>query len=139
MNDLRELLEHVLDSKLRQIILSNSQNTSVVSKAKIRPVLIRGELLFQETLYRETKVFHKNYEKQQMIERIIELMNRNFRQGEIKSDAVEAVVLVSKKGKMTVKCHCKKEAQETVNPKRNTLYRRNGKAFSQQKEMLYSA
>ena len=121
MNDLRELLEHVLDSKLRQIILSNSQNTSVASKAKIRPVLIRGELLFQETLYRETKVFHKNYEKQQMIERIIELMNRNFRQGEIKSDAVEAVVLVSKKGKMTVECHCKKEVQETVNPKRNTL------------------
>ena len=50
--DLRELFRQLSGEKLIQINLSNSKNADRAAKAKIRPVLMRGELSFQETIYR---------------------------------------------------------------------------------------
>ena len=59
-----ELLQQVLNKDLVQIILSNSQNKDFATKVKIRPILVKGELLYQETLYRGTQVFHENYSEE---------------------------------------------------------------------------
>ena len=61
MEELRILLQKILNKDLQQIILSNSRNPEQIQKVKIRPVLIRDELLFQETRYKGTQVFHENY------------------------------------------------------------------------------
>ena len=103
MNELGQLLDQYLNRELQQIILSNSLDAGQAAKVKIRPVLLKGELFFQETLYRGTQVFHKNYTKQDMNGRICELMETLFKQCECKADGREATVLVSKKGKMTIK------------------------------------
>ncbi len=103
MNTLQELLEQILNKDLGQIILSNSQNKEFAAKVKVRPVLIKGELLFQETLYRGTQVFHENFSKEDMAVRIEKLLTDTFRQGEFQGGALQANVLVSKKGKMTIK------------------------------------
>lgn len=58
MEELRILLQKILNKDLQQIILSNSRNPEQIQKVKIRPVLIRDELLFQETRYKGTQVFH---------------------------------------------------------------------------------
>ena len=56
MEELRILLQKILNKDLQQIILSNSRNPEQIQKVKIRPVLIRDELLFQETRYKGTQV-----------------------------------------------------------------------------------
>ena len=57
MEELKILLPKILNKDLQQIILSNSRNPEQIQKIKIRPVLIRDELLFQETRYKGTQVF----------------------------------------------------------------------------------
>lgn len=100
---LNELLSQILNKDLVQIILSNSQNKEYALKIKIRPVMIKGELLFQETLYRGTQVFHENYPADSMQKRITMLMEDIFKQGEFQGRTLSATVLVSKKGKQTIK------------------------------------
>lgn len=105
MNEqLRALLQDTVDSGLYQIILSNPRNKgeSFAFKVKIRPVMIREKLLFQETVYQGAKVFHENYDTTVMITRIEERLTQEFRQCEVEHQTCRAVVLVSKKGKMTV-------------------------------------
>ena len=103
MDELRQVLEEILDEKLKGIILSNSRDVSLASKARIRPLSIGGVLRFQETRYQGTKVFHENYEKEQMILQITKELQYLFRQCEITGGDRTALILVSKKGKMTVK------------------------------------
>lgn len=103
MQELRQLLQQILDKDLEQIILSNSKDAGQAGKVKIRPVLLKGELYFQETLYRGTQVFHENFKKDDMADRIEDYLLTLFKQGEFKAGSMEAVVLVSKKGKLTVK------------------------------------
>ena len=103
MDELRELFQQMLDQDLIQIILSNTRDVSRGTKVKIRPVMLRGELYFQETLYRETKVFHSNYPKEQMLDRLLDDMAGCFRQAQMGNGVWEVTVLVSKKGKISIK------------------------------------
>ena len=80
MMTLNELLSQILNKDLVQIILSNSQDKEFAAKVKVRPVLIKGELLFQETLYRGTQVFHENYDGAAMVVRVETLLTETFRQ-----------------------------------------------------------
>jgi len=100
---LQELLPQILNKDLVQIILSNSQDKEFATKIKVRPILVKGELLFQETLYRGTQVFHENFTQEDMRVRIEKLLADNFKQGEFQASSMQATVLVSKKGKMTIK------------------------------------
>lgn len=103
MEELRTLLENMLTEGLEQIVLSNSVDLQAGIKVKIRPVLLKGDLKFQETLYRGTQVFHNNYNVSDMADRIAQYLCGQFRQAQMTSDRMTASVLVSKKGKMTVK------------------------------------
>ncbi len=101
--ELKNLLETTLTRELQQIVLSNSRDTARGTKVKIRPVLLKDELYFQETLYQGTQVFHGNYKAGEIAKRIEEYLESLFKQGEIKTVSLSATVLVSKKGKMTIK------------------------------------
>ena len=119
MEELRKVLDEVLSEKLNMILLSNSRDAALAVKAKIRPVLIGGELKFQETKYQGTKVFHENYSKEEISLHIEEQLKTLFRQCEITAEHGIATVLVSKKGKVTVKCRKIREAeakQDEVRP-----------------------
>ena len=103
MDELRELFRQMLDQNLIQIVLSNSRDAIQATKVKVRPVVIRGELHFQETLYRGTQVFHSNHGKEEMTERLCDYMENLFRQAQIVAMGEEATVLVSKKGAVKIK------------------------------------
>lgn len=83
MEELKILLQKILNKDLQQIILSNSRHPEQTQKVKIRPVLIREELLFQETAYRGTQVFHENFTAEQLTDRICTALQEQFRQGEL--------------------------------------------------------
>ena len=123
MEELKILLQKILNKDLQQIILSNSRHPEQVQKAKIRPVLIRGELVFQETAYRGTQVFHENFTAEQMTDRICLALAEQFRQGEFTAKSLQATVLVSKKGKLTlkVKNNGASKAEKSTDPEQEDL------------------
>jgi len=103
MEKLRDVFQQMLNVDLIQMTLSNSRDADRAGKVKIRPVLLKDEVLFQETVYRGTQVFHKNFTDRELLPRLTEYMETLFRQAELKGRTQEAVVLVSKKGTVTVK------------------------------------
>ncbi len=100
---LKELLRETVDEGLYQIILSNPREKNKAFKIKIRPVMVKDTILFQETVYEGTKVFHSNRGAETMVERLEELITHDFKQCEVEHLRCRAQVLVSKKGKMTIK------------------------------------
>lgn len=113
MEELKILLQKILNKDLQQIILSNSRHPDQIQKVKIRPVLIREELLFQETAYRGTQVFHENFTVEQLTDRICTALQEQFRQGEFTAKSLKATALVSKKGKLTLKVKNSGNASKT--------------------------
>ena len=103
LEELRETLSPFLSDRLYQIILSNPRQKEGVFKVKIRPVMVKGILCFQETSWEGTQVFHENHGKEEMLERILSCMERDFKQLEAESMEGRLNVLVSKKGKVTTK------------------------------------
>lgn len=131
MDELKRLLSRMLNEELTQIVLSNTRNAERASKVKIRPVLIKGQLLFQETLYMGTQVFHENFTAQEAQERIENYLRELFKQGEFKALSEEATVLVSKKGKITVKSRVRIAANvdRTDNAKTSALSHNRSKQY----------
>ena len=101
--EMKTLLTEVMDHGLYQIIISNARRKDELSKVKIRPVILKGVLLFQETVYRGTKVFHENYQDIEMVQHIENYMMQDFKQCEIEHTNIKAAILVSKKGKITIR------------------------------------
>ena len=114
MEELKILLQKILNKDLQQIILSNSRHPEQTQKVKIRPVLIREELLFQETAYRGTQAFHENFTAEQLTDRICTALQEQFRQGEFSAKTLQATALVSKKGKLTLKVKNSGKASRTA-------------------------
>lgn len=103
MEEIQVLLNEMINEKLERIILSNPMNAEQGSKVKVRPVLLKGQLCFQETLYRGKQVFHCNCTAEEIKERLLSYIEKNFKQAELTSTECIATVLISKKGKVTVK------------------------------------
>lgn len=118
MDELRVILSEIMNGDLEQIILSNSRDAQAGTKCKVRPVMIKGTLVFQETLYKGTQVFHDNFSKDEIIERILKYMSELFKQCEIKSSFLQVTVLVSKKGKVTIKRKQITNASDELSPDR---------------------
>lgn len=103
MSEIRGLCEEYIGKDLYQIIISNPNKGSEISKVKIRPVMLKETLYFQATEYRGAQVFHENYNKQQLVDKIESYLQDNFKQMELTCTTMQATVLVSKKGKVTIK------------------------------------
>lgn len=106
----KELLRDTVDDGLYQIILSKPREKDRAFKVKIRPVIVKDTILFQETVYEGTKVFHSNRDSEAVIGRLEELIAHDFKQCEVEHKKCRAVILVSKKGRMTIK---KKRTDDT--------------------------
>lgn len=74
-----------------------------MTKVKVRPVLLKGSLFFQATEYCGEKVLHHNYEQEEMIQKIADYLNGLFRQVELQGELTQINILISKKGKLTIK------------------------------------
>ena len=103
MKEIQDLFRQTLNRDLIQMTLSSTMDPARAEKVKIRPVLIRGELVFQETLYRGSQVFHTNFGSEELAVRLTGYMGTLFKQAQVRNYALEATVLVSKKGKITIR------------------------------------
>lgn len=116
MKELQDLFQQTLNRDLKQMTLSNTVDPARAEKVKVRPVLVRDELVFQETLYRDTQVFHSNFGPEELAVRLTGYMGTLFKQAQISNAALEATVLVSKKGKVTIRRKQKASTAEVDKP-----------------------
>lgn len=101
--ELEVFLQECCSDKMQRMIFSNARDKMLGEKVKIRPVKKNGELYFQGETTRGTKVYHSNYKREELIAQAKDWLSNQFRQCEVDYDGYHGVVLVSKKGSMTVK------------------------------------
>ena len=126
MEELREKLMPFLSDRLCQITVSGPREKEGIFKIKIRPLLLKGELVFQKTAYKGTQVFHENLSGEELLEELLHEMQGNFRQLAAESLDGSLTVLVSKKGKVTAKY---KENQKNAIKMRPELYHNRVKQY----------
>ncbi|MGI6095971.1 MAG: class I SAM-dependent methyltransferase [Lachnospiraceae bacterium] len=113
MDKIKDFLETYMDAALHQIVISGARRQGGISKIKVRPVLLKGDIWYQVTETAGSKELHKNYKKEELIPYLCIQMKQEFKQLQLETDRIRGTVLVSKKGRVTV--HCKKqEKQEAV-------------------------
>lgn len=114
-----ELLE-CLNEKLVQCIISNPKNKELAKKIQVRPMRIKDKLMFQFAAYTQKQVFHENLDEELALERILEYMEE-YRQMEILSEGKQIVVLVSKKGKITINKKQRQDLKQTQDLSHNRV------------------
>lgn len=103
MKNLKEYLEEQINENLIQAVLSAGRKADGPSKVKIRPIKLKDQICYQASALEGTKVFHKNYDREQMLAYLEAELSGNFGQLQCQGALMDGVVLVSKKGKMTIK------------------------------------
>lgn len=74
-----------------------------MKKLRVRPVLIKEELFYQEERYAGTKVYHQNLRPDALPDLLASVMTMDFRQLELETERHRVTVLVSKKGNAMVR------------------------------------
>lgn len=126
--DLQDVFVNIRQEGLTQIVLSNSRDKELAEKVKVRPVKLKNELKYQATRHTKTQVFHENLSMDELEKKITEWISFTFKQGEITTQSRMYVILVSQKGKMTIK------AKQLANQKNHT----EGSVQKKEDENLYA-
>lgn len=132
MDKLRQLLTDYINNK--EVILcatvSNPRNREKIQRLRIRPVLKKEELLYQSERLIGTKAYHQNLHPDAIPDLLIMSLAKDFKQLEVETERHKLTVLVSKKGKQTIK-----ERQKNV---RGTGKESAKRFFTQQTKTIYS-
>lgn len=101
--NLIQIAEEFLDENLLRIVISNPSDKQGVSKVKVRPLLLRGDLVFQAEELVGTQAFHKNFSAGECALYLVDLLDGKLRQMELDSAKGQIRILVSKKGTFNIK------------------------------------
>ena len=103
MEELKILLEECVCEKLIHMTASGARDKDGISKVRIRPVLQKGSLMFQSAARKGKQEFHSNRDRDELIGDVLKFMEEDFRQLQIQMQDELITVLISKKGKVTIK------------------------------------
>lgn len=104
MEKLNMLLDKSIGSDLISCILSGKRNKlGDTDKLKIRQVILKDRHMLQVTEYAGTKVFHQNLDASSARKYVMDKLLTEFKQCQIQCREHAATVLVSSKGKFTIK------------------------------------
>ena len=107
MEEIIQFLAGILNREFIRAVFSNPRVKDNVVKAKLRPMEQKGELLFQLESFTETQAFHKNLTVEETKDELAKLLEE-FRQVQVETVSEDITVLISKKGKATIKRKRKK-------------------------------
>ena len=105
MKTLQNFLEEQFNDGMMLAVLSGQRNKDkdTPAKVRIRPVEIKGEICYQATATVGTKAVHKNYTADEVKDYIKDSLENGFSQLQIQGQSRDGTVLVSKKGRQTIK------------------------------------
>ena len=107
MEEIIQFLAGILNREFIRAVFSNPRVKGNVVKAKLRPMEQKGELLFQLESFTKTQAFHKNLTVEETKDELMKLLEE-FRQVQVETVSEDITVLISKKGKATIKRKRKK-------------------------------
>lgn len=115
--EVKKIFKDFLDDSLLRIILSNpafkdGAGPCKALKVRVRPVMLKGGMVFQAEELTEKQAFHRNLTREEGVSYLLGLMESGFKQAEVESSRGQARVLVGKKGTVTIKV--KKNQQKMV-------------------------
>lgn len=113
MEEIRILLEQILNIEFIQAIISNPRSKEGVLKIKVRLVEMKGQIFYQFESFTKTQAFHENLQKEDVVEKLIQYM-QEFRQLQIATVKENHTVLISKKGKVTIQKKKNKECRKVT-------------------------
>lgn len=113
MEEIRQLLQAVLNIDFIRAVISNPRGKEGITRVKVRPLEKKGKLLFQFESFTEKQAFHRNLEKEEAQEQFLAYAEQ-FRQMQIETVEEEYTVLISKKGKVTVRKKRRKEKAQAA-------------------------
>ncbi len=98
MKKLQELFNEIFfEDKPVKIVFSNKRYKSLeYSKVTIRPIMAGGKLCYQAEYTYEKKATHKNFEVDEAVDFCLDLMENDFKQANIFTNASDIQVLASK-------------------------------------------
>lgn len=102
MEELLILFDTVLNRDFIRGIISNPRSKGGIVKVKIRPLELRGQLVFQFESFTAKQAFHKNLEHDAALRELAGL-SEQFRQIQMETADAEYTVLISKKGRASIK------------------------------------
>lgn len=106
--EVKKIFEDFLDDSLLRIILSNpafkdGAGPCKALKVRVRPVMLKGGMVFQAEELTEKQAFHRNLTREEGVSYLLGLMESGFKQAEVESSRGQARVLVGKKGTVSIK------------------------------------
>ena len=102
MDEILRLLTEILNIDFIRGIISNPRDKTGIIKIKVRPLEKKGKLLFQIESFTKTQAFHENLTGEDACRKIAGYMEQ-FGQMQLETVREEGTVLVSRKGKVTVR------------------------------------
>ena len=114
MEEIRAILAQCLTIDLISGILSNPRQKGGVTKGKIRPMLVKEQLIFQLETFQNNQAFHENLNTEEAEKRILEYMEQ-FKQLQIMTKTMNYTILISKKGKVTIQKKAVKGETKQIN------------------------
>lgn len=108
--EVRKLFEEFLTDNPVLAVLSGQLEKTEFLKMRLHPVLLGETMMFQAEEFRGKQAFHKNMDRDQAAGYLTGLMGTAFKQAQLETANWTASVLVSKKGKATIKV--KKRAED---------------------------
>lgn len=114
MEQLKNAFLQSINEQLLLVIISSPRKKDGVTKIKIRPLLMKGNICYQEESFMNNQAFHKNITEEELISNIDDYA-KDFKQIEIKSAKNDYICLVSKKLKVNVKVKKNMTTDESVN------------------------
>ncbi len=110
----KQELQSLINQQLMDITISNPMKEEIITKIKIRPMEVKGQLLYQIEEFTKTQAFHKNVTLIELTELFPTYFEQRFRQAQLHSTKEEVQILVSKKGVISILR--KKVQKETFQP-----------------------
>ena len=102
-NEIRNLFERFVKEQPVSAVLSGQQEKNDFMKVKVRPILSGGKILIQAEEFRGKQAFHKNMGLDEAASYLTDLMECSFKQAQVETEGWNGQILISKKGKPSVK------------------------------------
>ena len=118
MEELQKLFETVLNKDFIRAVISNPREKGGIVKVKIRPLELKGQLVFQFESFTAKQAFHKNLDRDAAVQELSGCAGE-FRQMQIEMADAEYTVLISKKGKATIKRKQRREKAQAADLSHN--------------------
>lgn len=98
-----EFFDELINENMILAVLSGCRRKDAPSRVRIRPVEVKGEILYQASVPEGAKMLHRNYRREELVGFLKESLDGTYSQFQVQGRQADGGVLVSKKGKHTVK------------------------------------